>query len=114
MNTSYCSQIGHTTKGFLLTFMTGPGNSFYIVCKGEKLLWDLIFQELPVKGKVFFWVLSFTNNMSGCYEVCFGNEHEMPKCSCYDSDKTGYLCKHCFAGFEKFPLWSFNVDISRK
>ena len=31
----------------------------------------------------------------------------MPKCSYYDWGKTGYLCKHFFAVFEKFPSWSF-------
>ena len=31
----------------------------------------------------------------------------MPKCSCYDWGKTGYLCKHFFAVFEKFASWSF-------
>ena len=33
----------------------------------------------------------------------------MPKCSCYDWCKTGYLCKHFFAVFEKFPSCSFNA-----
>ena len=33
----------------------------------------------------------------------------MPKCSCYGWCKTGNLCKHFFAVFEKFLLWSFNA-----
>ena len=33
----------------------------------------------------------------------------MPKCSCYDWCKTGYLYKHFFAVFEKFPSWLFNA-----
>ena len=33
----------------------------------------------------------------------------MPKCSCYDWCKTGYLCKYFLAVFEKFPSWSFNA-----
>ena len=35
---------------------------------------------------------SFANNLS----------------ECYDWGKTGYLCKHFIAVFEKFPSWSFN------
>ena len=50
--------IGLTTKGFLFTFMVGPWNSFYIIWKGGRMFWDLIYQELPAKGKAFFqcWV----------------------------------------------------------
>ena len=47
---------------------------------------------ITCQGKDLFAVLSLTNNLSECYEVYFGNEHEMPKCSCYDWGKTGYLC----------------------
>ena len=54
-------------------------------------------------------MVSFANNLSECYKVYFGNEHEMPKCSCYGWCKTGNLCKHFFAVFEKFLLWSFNA-----
>ena len=54
-------------------------------------------------------MVSFTNNLRECYKAYFGNEHEMPKCSCYHWCKTGYLCKHFFAVFEKFPSWSFNA-----
>ena len=54
-------------------------------------------------------MVSFTNKLSKCCKVYFGNEHKMPKCSCYDWCKTGYLCKHFFAVFEKFPSWSLNA-----
>ena len=47
--------------------------------------------------------------MSDLCKVYFGNEHEMPKCSCYHWCRTVYLCKHFFAAFEKFSSWSFNA-----
>ena len=50
---STVTSISLITKGFLLTFMTIPRNSFYIVWKA-RFLWDLIYQKLPAKGKVFF------------------------------------------------------------
>ena len=50
---SAVTSISLTTKGFLLTFMTDPGNSFYIVWKGGRLFWDLIYEELPAKRKIF-------------------------------------------------------------
>ena len=60
-------------------------------------------------NSVFFHLVSFTNNLSDLCKVYFGNEHEMPKCSCYHWCRTVYLCKHFFAAFEKFSSWSFNA-----
>ena len=50
---SAVTSISLKTKGFLLTFMTDPGNSFYIVWKGGRFLRDLIYEELPAKRKIF-------------------------------------------------------------
>ena len=66
---SAVTSISLKTKGFLLTFMTDPGNSFYIVWKGGKIalgsdLWRITSQE-----KDLFPVLSFTNNLSKCYKI---------------------------------------------
>ena len=47
--------------------------------------------------------------MRESYEVHFGNGNEMPKCSCLDWIKSGYLCKHFFPIFEKYPSWPFNT-----
>ena len=46
---------------------------------------------ITCQGKDLFTVLSFTNSLSECYEVYFGNEDEMAKYSCYDWGKTGCL-----------------------
>ena len=50
--------------------------------------------------------------MSECHKVYFGNEHEIQKCSCSDWAKTGYMCKHFFAVFEKYTSWSINALLS--
>ena len=47
--------------------------------------------------------------MRQSYEVHFGNENEMPKCSSFDWIKSGYLFKHFFAIFEKYPSWPFDT-----
>ena len=47
--------------------------------------------------------------MRESYEVHFGNENEMPKCSSFDWIKSDYLCKHFFAIFEKYPSWPFDT-----
>ncbi|XP_047123038.2 uncharacterized protein LOC124806314 [Hydra vulgaris] len=38
------------------------------------------------------------------YLVNFGDEKNMPKCSCNDWFKSSYLCKHFFIIFRKYPL----------
>ena len=47
--------------------------------------------------------------MRESYEVHFGNENGMPKCSCLDWLKSGYLCKHFLIIFGKYSLWPFNT-----
>ena len=54
---------------------------------------------ITCQGIGSFFVSSFSNNVRESYEVHFGNENEMPKCSCLDWTKFGYLCKHFFAIF---------------
>ena len=36
----------------------------------------------------------------------------MPKCSYNDWGRTGYLCKHFFAVFKKYPAWPWK-DLSK-
>ena len=43
------------------------------------------------------------------HQVDFGDETKMPSCSCGDWIKSYYLCKHFFAIFEKFPVYSWNA-----
>ena len=83
---------------------------FVLHCLGRrKIALGSDLSGITCQGKGLFSVVSFANNLSECYKVYFGNENEMPKCSCYDLCKTGYLCKHFFAVFEIFPSWSFNA-----
>ena len=59
-----------------------------------------------------FTVVSFSSNSKQRYELCFGNTSSMPKCSCNDWGRTGYLCKHFFAIFKKYPAWTWK-DLSK-
>ena len=62
---------------------------------------------ISCKGDGKFSVLSFSNQQKSCYDLSFGDENTMPKCSCPDWSITGYPCKHFFAVFETFPAWSW-------
>ena len=46
-----------------------------------------------------FTAVSFLSNSKQRFELCFGDTCSMPKCSCNDWGRTGYLCKHFFAIF---------------
>ena len=59
-----------------------------------------------------FTVVSFSSNSKQRYELCFGDTCSMPKCSCNDWGRTGYLYKHFFAIFKKYPAWSLK-DLSK-
>ena len=50
-----------------------------------------------------FTVVSFSSNFKQRYELCFGfgDTCSMPKCSCNDWGRTGYLRKHFFAYFKE-------------
>ena len=41
------------------------------------------------------------------YHLFFGDDDTMPSCTCYNWKQSAYLCKHFFAVFKKFPLWSW-------
>eukprot|EP00794_Sanderia_malayensis_P004341 gene4341-4918_t len=43
------------------------------------------------------------------YNVSFGDEETMPSCTCYDWRHSAYPCKHFFAVFQKFPVWSWEA-----
>ena len=59
-----------------------------------------------------FTVVSFSSNSKQIYELCFGDTCSMPKCSCNDWGRTGYLYIHFFAIFKKYPAWSWK-DLSK-
>ena len=109
MNTFYCSQYRSYNKG-IPSYLHDRPREFVLHClERRKIALGSDLSGITCQRKVLFSVMSFTNNLSECYKVYFGNEHEMPKYSCYDWCKTSYLCKHFFAVFEKFPSWSFNA-----
>ena len=109
MNTFYCSQYRSYNKG-IPSYLHDRPREFVLHClERRKIALGSDLSGITCQRKGLFSVMSFTNNLSECYKVHFGNEHEMLKCSCYDWCKTGYLCKHFFAVFEKFPSWSFNA-----
>ena len=109
VNTFYCSQYRSYNKG-IPSYLHDRPREFVLHClERRKIALGSDLSGITCQGKGLFSVVSFTNNLSECYKAYFGNEHEMPKCSCYHWCKTGYLCKHFFAVFEKFPSWSFNA-----
>ena len=56
-----------------------------------------------VKNGVFS-VKSFENNESKRYMVSFGDDVNMPKCTCLDWESSCYPCKHFFAVLPSFFL----------
>ena len=109
MNTFYCSQYRSYNKG-IPSYLHDRSREFVLHClERRKIALGSDLSGITCQGKGLFSVVSFPNNLSECYKVYFGNEHEMPKCSCYDWCKTGYLYKHFFPVFEKFPSWLFNA-----
>lgn len=41
------------------------------------------------------------------YNLSFGDEKTMPRCSCPDFSHTGLLCRHFFAVFNYYPQWQW-------
>ena len=48
-----------------------------------------------------------SENSNNTYTVCFGDDENMPSCSCPAWSELYYPCKHFFSIFEKFSLWSW-------
>ena len=59
-------------------------------------------------GMSTFTVCSFTIP-NKTYKVFFGNEGEMPSCSCDNFLATGYLCKHFFAVMQNVKDWQWEM-----
>ncbi|XP_047141532.2 uncharacterized protein LOC105847166 isoform X1 [Hydra vulgaris] len=53
-----------------------------------------------------FLCASSTNSRE-FYSIFFGDSDNMPNCTCQDWITTGYLCKHFFAVFNKYPSWNW-------
>ena len=54
-----------------------------------------------------FKALNYVNKDKEVYHVSFGDDKRILKCSCFNWNKTGYLCKHFFAVFETFSCYSW-------
>ena len=109
MNTFFSSQYRSYNKS-IPPYLHSRPRSLVLNClekRGIALSSDLT--GITCQGKGSFSVSSFSNNVRESYEVHFGNENEMPKCSCLDWKKSSYLCKHFFAIFEKYPSWPFTT-----
>ena len=53
-----------------------------------------------------FQLLSFQEGSRKVYHVSYGDDLNMPSCTCYSWLDSAYLCKHFFAIMEKYPEWS--------
>ena len=84
MNTFYCSQYRSYNKG-IPSYLHDRPREFVLHClERRKIALGSVLSGITYQGNGIFSVVSFTNNLSDCYKVYFGNEHEMPKYSCYD------------------------------
>ena len=54
-----------------------------------------------------FQLLSFQEGSRKVYHVSYGDDLNMPSCTCYSWLDSAYLCKHFFAIMEKYPEWSW-------
>ena len=63
---------------------------------------------ISIVKNVVFSVKSFENNESKMYMVSFGDDVNMPQCTCLDLESSCYLCKHFFAVFRKFRTWQWD------
>lgn len=59
-------------------------------------------------GNGKFRTTSFQENSRDIYELFFGDEHNLPRCTCESWKKSAYPCKHFFAVMQKFTEWSWN------
>ena len=62
-------------------------------------------QHIREEGQGNFKVQSHTDEV--WYNLSFGSENIMPKCTCPDFCHTGLLCKHFFAIFNLYPKWQW-------
>ena len=84
-------------------YLHNRSKSFVVNCLEKRgITLSSYLTGITCQGKGSFSALNFSNNVRESYEVHFGNENEMPKCSCVASLKSSYLCKYFFAIFEKF------------
>ena len=61
-----------------------------------------------IKNGVFS-IKSFENNESKRYMVTFGDDVNMPKCTCLDWESSCYPCEHFFVVFCQFHAWQWDA-----
>ena len=71
----------------------------------EAIHYDKTGIVMVANGK--FRLLSFQKGSRKVYHVSYGDDLNMPSCTCYNWLDSAYLCKHFFAIMEKYPEWSW-------
>ena len=74
--------------------------------KRMKYASEIQLEHVREEGGGNFKVQSQTNEV--WYNLSFGSENVMPRCSCPDFCQTGMLCKHFFAIFNLYPKWQWD------
>ena len=98
MNTFYCSQYRSYNK-WIPSYLHDRPREFVLHClERRKIALGFDLSGITGQRKGLFSVVSFANNLSECYKVYFGNEHEISKCSCYDLCKQ-VICANIFCSF---------------
>ena len=108
---SYCNQNIRYDEKFrrysanIPVYLRNPPRDFVVHCmKKMSLVKSLDLTGAWQKGMGQFTIMDFANNLTKeIYHIRFYDAEEMPSCSCRDWKKTGYLCKHFFLEFRKFP-----------
>ena len=114
INTFCCSQYRSYNKGipsYFLPSWQAPGIRWQWFGKADDCSGIWFFRNYPPKERLFL-VLIFTNNLSKCYKVYFGNEHGFQNIAAVTKIKQVIWADFFFAGFEKFSSWPFNIEIS--
>ncbi|XP_047145632.2 uncharacterized protein LOC124818650 [Hydra vulgaris] len=62
---------------------------------------------IQVKGCGKFSLRYYKDNKERNYVIDFGDETEMPSCTCIDWKRSCYPCKHFFVVFKKYPCWNW-------
>ena len=112
---SYCDQNIRYDEKFrrysanIPVYLRNRPRDFVVHCmKKMSLAKSLDLTGALQKGMGQFTIMDFANNLTKeKYHIRFGDTEEMPSCSCHDLKKTGYLCKHFFLVFRKFPCWNW-------
>ena len=71
--------------------------------KRMKYASEIQLAHIREEGGGNFKVQSHTDEV--WYNLSFGSEDIMPRCTCPDFWHTGLLCKHFFAIFNLYPKW---------